>query len=85
MSSDCSNVYQVTTLYFSPLFSDEEEQVLRQESQVTQEMLEEQMVRLLTREVMDLLSKLKKKIQSHNIPFFPQRQFVFYYLFCLLA
>lgn len=70
MSSDCSNVYQVTTLYFPPLFSDEEEQVLRQESQVTQEMLEEQMVRLLTREVMDLLSKLKKKNTISQYSFF---------------
>ncbi|XP_073338739.1 exportin-5 isoform X2 [Pagrus major] len=35
---------------------DEEEEVVCQESQVTQEMLEEQLVRLLTREVLDLLS-----------------------------
>ncbi|XP_072247044.1 exportin-5 [Leuresthes tenuis] len=35
---------------------DEEEQVVCQESQVTQEMLEEQLVRLLTREVMDFLA-----------------------------
>ncbi|XP_035519546.1 exportin-5 isoform X3 [Morone saxatilis] len=34
----------------------EEEEVVCQESQVTQEMLEEQLVRLLTREVLDLLS-----------------------------
>lgn len=36
---------------------DEEEVVVCQESQVTQEMLEEQLVRLLTREVLELLSK----------------------------
>lgn len=36
---------------------DAEEEVVCQESQVTQEMLEEQLVRLLTREVLDLLSK----------------------------
>lgn len=35
---------------------DEEEEVICQESQVTQEMLEEQLLRLLTREVMDLLT-----------------------------
>nr|XP_046258088.1 exportin-5 [Scatophagus argus] len=35
---------------------EDEEEVVCQESQVTQEMLEEQMVRLLTREVLDLLS-----------------------------
>uniref|UniRef100_A0A7N8XXI0 Exportin 5 n=1 Tax=Mastacembelus armatus TaxID=205130 RepID=A0A7N8XXI0_9TELE len=35
---------------------EDEEEVVCQESQVTQEMLEEQLVRLLTREVMDLLS-----------------------------
>ncbi|XP_070696536.1 exportin-5 [Pempheris klunzingeri] len=35
---------------------EEEEEVVCQESQVTQEMLEEQLVRLLTREVLDLLS-----------------------------
>uniref|UniRef100_A0A671YS77 Exportin-5 n=1 Tax=Sparus aurata TaxID=8175 RepID=A0A671YS77_SPAAU len=36
---------------------DEEEEVVCQDSQVTQEMLEEQLVRLLTREVLDLLCK----------------------------
>ncbi|XP_071336660.1 exportin-5 [Trachinotus anak] len=35
---------------------EEEEEVVCQESQVTQEMLEEQLVRLLTREVLDLLT-----------------------------
>uniref|UniRef100_A0A7N8YF45 Exportin-5 n=1 Tax=Mastacembelus armatus TaxID=205130 RepID=A0A7N8YF45_9TELE len=35
---------------------EDEEEVVCQESQVTQEMLEEQLVRLLTREVMDLLT-----------------------------
>lgn len=35
---------------------DDEEEVVCQESQVTQEMLEEQLVRLLTREVLDLLT-----------------------------
>ncbi|XP_068578069.1 exportin-5 [Cebidichthys violaceus] len=35
---------------------DEEEEVVCQESQVTQEMLEEQLVRLLSREVLDLLA-----------------------------
>ncbi|XP_070772253.1 exportin-5 [Enoplosus armatus] len=35
---------------------EEEEEVVCQDSQVTQEMLEEQLVRLLTREVLDLLS-----------------------------
>ncbi|XP_029963079.1 exportin-5 [Salarias fasciatus] len=35
---------------------DEEEEVISQESQVTQEMLEEQLVRLLTRELLDLLT-----------------------------
>lgn len=34
---------------------DEEEEVVCQESQVTQEMLEEHLVRLVTREVLDLL------------------------------
>uniref|UniRef100_A0A3B4U589 Exportin-5 n=1 Tax=Seriola dumerili TaxID=41447 RepID=A0A3B4U589_SERDU len=36
---------------------EDEEEVVGQESQVTQEMLEEQLVRLLTREVLDLLCK----------------------------
>uniref|UniRef100_A0A7N6B9U9 Importin N-terminal domain-containing protein n=1 Tax=Anabas testudineus TaxID=64144 RepID=A0A7N6B9U9_ANATE len=36
---------------------EDEEEVVCQESQVTQEMLEEQLVRLLTREVLDFLSK----------------------------
>lgn len=36
---------------------DEEEQELCQDSQVAQEMLEEEVLRLLTREVLDLLSK----------------------------
>ena len=43
------------------LFSDEEEEeeeVVCQESQVTQEMLEEHLVRLVTREVLDLLCEL---------------------------
>lgn len=35
----------------------EEEELVCQETQVTQEMLEEQVVRLLTREVLELLSK----------------------------
>lgn len=39
-------------------FSGEDvEEVVCQESQVTQEMLEEQLVRLLTREVLELLCK----------------------------
>uniref|UniRef100_A0A671YN45 Exportin-5 n=1 Tax=Sparus aurata TaxID=8175 RepID=A0A671YN45_SPAAU len=38
---------------------DEEEEVVCQDSQVTQEMLEEQLVRLLTREVLDLLCKCR--------------------------
>ncbi|KAM6923339.1 exportin-5 [Lycodopsis pacificus] len=43
---------------------DEEEEVVCQESQVTQEMLEEQLVRLLSREVLDLLavSCISKKL-----------------------
>lgn len=36
---------------------EDEEEVVCQESQVTQEMLEEHLVRLLTREVLDLLCK----------------------------
>ena len=36
---------------------EEEEEAVSEESQVTQEMLEEQLVRLVTREVLDLLSK----------------------------
>lgn len=35
----------------------DEEELVCQETQVTQEMLEEQVVRLLTREVLELLSK----------------------------
>ncbi|XP_029305896.1 exportin-5 [Cottoperca gobio] len=44
--------------------NDDEEEVVCQESQVTQEMLEEQIVRLLTREVLDLLtvSCISKKL-----------------------
>uniref|UniRef100_A0A3B4ZEZ9 Exportin-5 n=1 Tax=Stegastes partitus TaxID=144197 RepID=A0A3B4ZEZ9_9TELE len=43
--------------YMMQVRSPDEEEVVSQESQVTQEMLEEQLVRLLTREVLDLLSK----------------------------
>ena len=39
------------------LSGEEEEEAVSEESQVTQEMLEEQLVRLVTREVLDLLSK----------------------------
>lgn len=38
---------------------EDEEEAVCQESQVTQEMLEEQLVRLLTREVLDLLCKFQ--------------------------
>ena len=38
---------------------EDEEEVVSQDSQVTQEMLEEQLVRLLTREVLDLLGKFQ--------------------------
>lgn len=43
--------------HFSIFSGEDEEVVVYQDSQVTQEMLEEQLVRLLTREVLDLLSK----------------------------
>ena len=49
---------------------EEEEEVVCQESQVTQEMLEEQLVRLLTRELLDLLCKfsscLVEKLNFHT-------------------
>ncbi|KAM3606596.1 uncharacterized protein V6R79_019308 [Siganus canaliculatus] len=48
--------WQVINQRTSANGEDEEEEVVCQESQVTQEMLEEQLVRLLTREVLDLLS-----------------------------
>lgn len=49
----------VDVLNWQPAFcvfsGEDQEEVVCQESQVTQEMLEEQLVRLLTREVLDLL------------------------------
>lgn len=44
-------------IHLSIFSGEDEEEVVYQDSQVTQEMLEEQLVRLLTREVLDLLSK----------------------------
>lgn len=46
---------------------EEEEEEVCQDSQVTQEMLEEQLVRLLTREVLDLLCKCQPLHRSHLI------------------
>ncbi|KAM8852416.1 exportin-5 [Synchiropus picturatus] len=56
--------WQVINQRTSITGEDEEEAVLCQESQVTQEMLEEHLVRLLTREVLDLLivSCISKKV-----------------------
>lgn len=49
---------------FVLIFSGEdEEEVVCHDSQVTQEMLEEQIVRKLTREVLDLLCKFSKLLQ----------------------
>ncbi|XP_061601346.1 exportin-5 [Cololabis saira] len=48
--------WQVISQRTSTNGEDEEEHVVCQESQVTQEMLEEQLVRLLTREVLELLT-----------------------------
>ena len=46
-----------TLMVYLLLSGEEEEEAVCEESQVTQEMLEEQLVRLVTREVLDLLSK----------------------------
>uniref|UniRef100_A0A4W6DSC2 Exportin-5 n=1 Tax=Lates calcarifer TaxID=8187 RepID=A0A4W6DSC2_LATCA len=46
---------QQVRISIHPIHGEDQEEVVCQESQVTQEMLEEQLVRLLTREVLDLL------------------------------
>lgn len=51
----CVFFFSFFFLFFSG--EHEEEELVCQETQVTQEMLEEQVVRLLTREVLELLSK----------------------------
>lgn len=42
---------------FYVLRGSEEESLILEETQVTQEMLEEQLVRIVTRELLDLISK----------------------------
>ncbi|KAM9848137.1 exportin-5 [Aulostomus maculatus] len=64
MLQTLNNKWQVINQRTSINGEEEEEEVVCQESQVTQEMLEEQLVRLLTREVLDLLtvSCISKKV-----------------------
>ena len=53
---------------------EEEEEAVSEESQVTQEMLEEQLVRLVTREVLDLLSKYISFYFTTKVLFVDQMQ-----------
>ncbi|XP_023819052.1 exportin-5 isoform X1 [Oryzias latipes] len=64
MMQRLSMKWQVISQRASADGDDEEEQVVCQKSEVTQEMLEEQLVRLLTKEVLDLLnlSCISKKV-----------------------
>lgn len=60
MSKLQNGIFKLTCNLFVVFLSDEDEdEVVCQESQVTQEMLEEQLIRLLTREVLDFLSKFQ--------------------------
>lgn len=53
----CIKIFNWVWICFCRGSGDDEEEVVCQESQVTQEMLEEQLVRLVTRELLDLLCK----------------------------
>lgn len=56
--------YNLYLIFFCVCSGEDEEVVVCQESHVTQEMLEEQLVRLLTREVLDLLCKFQNVLCS---------------------
>ena len=51
---------------FYVLRGSEEESLILEETQVTQEMLEEQLVRIVTRELLDLISKWLKLYNVNN-------------------